>query len=72
MGQLPWRRNPLEGCLAVAMLALFLIFMPVYGATRGDLFVALIGPAFVLFYLFLSYLISGHWLRFFRRKDDRR
>ena len=56
----------------MAMLALFLIFMPVYGATRGDLFVALIGPAFVLFYLFLSYLISGHWLRFFRRKDDRR
>ena len=52
------------------MLAVFLLFMPIYGATRGDLFVALIGPAFVLFYLFLGYLISSHWLRLFRRRND--
>lgn len=70
MGRLPWERNPLEGCLALAMLALFLVFGRIYGATRDDLFVALIGPAFVLFYLSLDYLISGHWLRFFRRRND--
>ena len=52
------------------MLALFLVFGPIYGPSRGDLFVALIGPAFVLFYLFLGYLIGGHWLRLFRRKND--
>ena len=70
MGQLPWRRNPLEGCLAWAMLAFFLVALPIYGVMRNDLFAILIGPAFVLFYLFLAYLISGHWLRFFRRRND--
>ena len=48
------------------MLSLFLVIGPIYGATKGDLFAALSGPTFVLFYLFLSYLISGHWLRLFR------
>ena len=68
----PWERNPLVDYTAWATLALFLIFMPIYGASQGDLFTALIGPGFVLFYLSLCYLISGHWLWLFRRKDDER
>ena len=52
------------------MLAVFLVFMPIYGASRGDLFVALIGPAFVLFYLFLSYLNQRSLVAVFRRKND--
>lgn len=30
----------------------------------------MIGPALIAFYLFLGYLISGHWPRFFRKKKD--
>ena len=51
------------------MLAFFLVFGPIYGASRGDLLVALIGPAFVAFYLFPGYLIGGHWLRFFSKEE---
>lgn len=57
--------------MAAATLLLFLVFGPIYGAAKGDLFVALIGPGFVFFYLALSYLMSGHWLRFFRGGDGR-
>ena len=53
------------------MLGFFLVIFPIYGAMERDIFAALIGPAFVLFYLFMSYLISGHWLQLFRRTSVR-
>ncbi len=54
----------------VMPLFLLLVFVPIHGVMQGDLFVALLGPAALTFWLSMGYLLSGHWLRFFRRKND--
>lgn len=56
--------------LGVIPLFLLLVFVPIHGVMQGDLFVALLGPGYLLFYFSLGYLLSGHWLRLFRRRND--
>ena len=51
-------------------LFLLLVVMPIIGVVEGDLFLAFLGPGFLLFMFSLKYLLGGHWLRLFRRKDD--
>lgn len=51
-------------------LFLLLVVMPIMGLMDGDIFVAVVGPAALTFWLSMKYLLSGHWLRFFRRNDD--
>ena len=58
-----------EEYATLAMLAFFLIVLPIWGLVEGNWVGALIGPAYVLFFLVVSYLFSGHWLRFFRKND---
>ena len=56
--------------LALIPLFLLLVVMPIIGVVEGDLFLALLGPSFLLSLFSLKYLLSGHWLRIFRRNDD--
>ncbi len=54
----------------VMPLFLLLVFVPIHGVMQGDLFVTLLGPCWLLSLFSLKYLLSGHWLRLFRRNDD--
>lgn len=58
--------------LSLALIPLFLlpVFVPIHGVMQGDLFLALLGPGFLLSLFSLKYLLSGHWLRLFRRKNN--
>ena len=58
--------------LSMVLIPLFLllVFVPIHGVMQGDLFLALLGPGYLLFYFSLAYLLSGHWLRLFRRQND--
>lgn len=72
-GRLPGDPSPgaeISGCLALGAMLFLAIGMPIMGLMNGDIFAAVIGPAALTFWLSMKYLLSGHWLRFFRRKND--
>lgn len=51
-------------------LFIFLILMPLIGVAERDFATALFGPGFLLWYISLYYLFSGHLLRIFWRKNS--
>lgn len=72
-GRLPGDPPPgttLNGCVALGAMLLLAVGMPIMGLMDGDIFVAVVGPAALTFWLSMKYLLSGHWLRLFRRNND--